>query len=795
MLFQDMRYGLRALAKQPTFTVAAVLTLALGIGANTAMFSTINAILLRQLPYENPDRLVTVWQTNPQKGVDQTEVSAPTFAHWRDENNVFEQLAVYDIDSLVLFGSGEPERLPSAQVSPNFFSLLGVRMVVGRTFTPDENQPGSSRVVILSHGLWQRRFNADPGVVGRTLTLTNAAYTVVGVLPPDFRFIDKADLWSPLPSDDERQNCDSCHFFTVVGRLKQGVGPGQAQAEMAVLSSRLQQQEATGVKVIPLRDYLVADVRSSLLILLGAVVFVLLIACANVSNLLLARAAMRQKEFSVRTALGATRSRLARQLLTESVMLALLGGGLGLILAYWCMGAITAMLPEGMIRDEIALDAKVLGFTLVLSLLTGIAFGLIPAVKASKAEFNELLKDSMRGSTGGVRHARTRRLLIISEVALSVMLMVGAGLMIKSFLLLQKTSPGFNPDGVLTARVFLNSTNYPAPHQKAAFFQRVLQEVGTIPGVTSAGAVTSLPLGGSSMSFRFAVEGEPAPAPGEQRQAQYRAVSPNYFHTMGIPLNSGRDFAESDAADAPGVVIINETMARRLFPDGGALGKRLTITYGKPTPREVVGVVGDVKHLRLDEGPKPEMYVPYSQNPWPFMTLVMRTTVPPSTIAQPVRERVWSVDKNQPVDKILTADQILYEAVAQPRLYALLLGVFAAVAFILSAVGIYGVTSYLVSQRTHEIGVRMSLGARPGDILKLVVRQGMTNVVIGIACGLILSLIVTRVLSNLLYGISATDPITFIEVPLLLALVALLACLLPARRATKIDPLIALRYE
>jgi predicted permease len=795
MLFQDIRYGLRTLVKQPTFTVAAVLTLALGIGANTAMFSTINAILLRQLPYENPDRLVTVWETDPQKGIDQTTVSAPTFTHWRDGNSVFEQLAVYDIDSLVLSGSGEPERLPSAQVSPNFFSLLGARTIAGRTFAPDENQPGRNRVVILSHSLWQRRFNADQSVVGRTLTLSNAPYTVVGILPPDFQFIDKADLWSPLPSDDERQNCGSCHFFTVVGRLKQGVTPGQAQAEMAVLSSRLPQQEATGVKVILLRDYLVAGIRSSLLILLGAVAFVLLIACANVSNLLLARAAMRQKEFSVRTALGATRRRLIRQLLAESVMLALLGGGLGLILAYWCVGAVTPLLPEGVIHDEIVLDAKVLGFTLLLSLLTGIAFGLIPAFKASKAEFNELLKDSMRGSTGGVRHARTRRLLIISEVALSVILLVGAGLMIKSFLLLQKTSPGFKPDNVLTARVFLNATDYPAPYQKAAFFQRVLQEVGTIPGVESAGAVTSLPLGGSSMSFRFAVEGESASVPGEQRQAQYRAVSPNYFHTMGIPLISGRDFAEGDAADAPGVVIINETMARRLFPDGGALGKRLTITYGKPTPREVVGVVGDVKHLRLDEGPKPEMYVPYSQNPWPFMTLVMRTTVPPSTIVQSVRERIGSVDKNQPVDKILTANQILYEAVAQPRLYALLLGVFAAVAFILSAVGIYGVMSYLVSQRTHEIGVRMSLGARPGDILKLVVRQGMTNVVIGIACGLILSLIVTRVLSSLLYGISATDPITFIEVPLLLALVALLACLLPARRATKIDPLIALRYE
>lgn len=794
---QDIQYGIRALVKRPAFTGAVVLILALGIGANTAMFSTINSILLRELPFEDPARLVTVWETIPQKGIDKSTVSVPTFDQWQTQNSVFDQMALYDVDTHVLTNAGEPERIPSAQVSPNFFSVLGVKATLGRTFAPDENQPGRDHVVMLSHSLWQRRFNSDQTIIGRTLVLTNTNYTVVGILPQDFKFIDEAELWSPLSLQDERQNCDACHFFTVIARLKKDQSLEQARAEMTVLAGRLQQEqpEAKGINVVRLGDHLVAGVRRSLLILLAAVTFVLLIACINVANLLLARTGARQKEFAVRAAMGATRLRLIRQVLIESIIVAVTGGIFGLALARWCMGVISVLIPQGVLHDRIVLDLKVLGFTFLLSLLTGVVFGLIPAIKASKVEFNELLKDSTRGSTGGVHHAYLRRLTIISEVSLSLLLLVGAGLMVKSFLLLQRTSPGFNPKNLLTARVFLNTDDFPEAQQKAAFFHQALQQLATIPGVQSVGATTALPLSGSSNSFRFSVAGQVAAATAEKPQAQYRAISPDYFRTMGIPLLQGREFTDRDEANAAGVVVVNETMARRVFPEGDALGKHLTITYGKPIQREIVGIVGDVKHLRLNEEAKPEMYVPYSQNPWASMTFVIRTTVPPSDLVSTVRQRIWTANKNQPIDKIVAMNQILYESVAQPRLSAFLLGVFAALAFVLSAVGIYGVMSYLVSQRTHEMGIRMALGARSADIFRLVIKQGMTNVLIGIAAGLILSLIATRILSGLLYGISATDPVTIIQASLLLAGTALLACLIPARQATRSDPLTALRTE
>jgi putative ABC transport system permease protein len=795
---QDIQYGIRALLKRPAFTGALVLILALGIGANTAMFSTINSILLRKLPFEDPARLVTVWETTPQKGIDKSTVSVPTFAQWQTNNSVFEQMAIYDVDTHVLTNVGEPERIPSAQVSPNFFSVLGVQTILGRTFAPDENQPGRDHVVMLSHSLWQRRFNSDQTIIGKTLVLSNVNYTVVGILPQDFHFIDQAELWSPLSLEDERQNCEACHFFTVIARLKKDRSLEQARAEMTVLAGRLQQQqqqEPKGVNVITLGDHLVAGVRRSLLILLATVTFVLLIACINVANLLLARTSERQKEFAVRAAMGATRLRLIRQILVESVIVALLGGVFGLALARWCMAVVSALIPQGVLHDRIILDLRVLGFTFVLSLLTGVVFGLLPAFKASNIEFNELLKDSTRGSTGGIQHAYLRRLTIISEVALSMLLLVNAGLMIKSFLILQRTSPGFNPDNLLTARVFLNTDDYPEAQQKAAFFHQALQQLETIPGVQSVAATTTLPLSGSSMNFRFSVDGQVANVSAEYAQAQYRAISSDYFRTMGIPLLEGREFTDRDEPNAPGVVVINETMARRVFPDGDAIGKRLTITYGKPTSREIVGIVGDVKHLRLNEDAKPEMYVPYSQNPWSFMTFVIRATIPPTDLVSIVRQRIWSINKNQPIDKILTMNQILYESIAQPRLSAFLLGLFAALAFLLSAVGIYGVMSYLVSQRTHEMGIRMALGARSVDIFTLVIKQGMSNVLLGIALGLILCLIVTRILSGLLYGISATDPVTLIQATLLLAGTALLACLIPARQATRFDPLTALRTE
>jgi predicted permease len=795
---QDIRYSLRILVRNPAFAAAAVLILALGIGANTAMFSTINAILLRKLPVENPDRLVTLWETNPGKGIDQSTVSAQTFNTWRDGSDAFEQMAVYGTDSVVLTGAGQPERVASAQVSANFFSLLGAHALWGRTFLSEESQSGD-RVVVISHDMWQRRFNSDPTILNKTIILDKTGYVVIGILPPDFRFIDPADLWFLLPLDDPRQSCDACHFFTVLARLKGDKKLGQAQAEMDVLARRIAQQRpdtntGVGIRIVRLQDYLVAGVRSSLLILFAAVIFVLLIACANVANLLLARTAARQKELAVRAALGAPRRRLVRQVFIESLLISLTGGILGLFLAFNCLRVVNALIPEGIVHSAIALDGRVLGFTLLLSLLTGTLFGLAPALQVLRMDLNDQLRHDTRGSTRGIRHARARSLLVISEIALSLTLLVGAGLMIKSFVLLQKVNPGFSSEDVLSARVFLAADNYPQAHQKAEFFQRVLQQLETLPGVQSVGAVTSLPLSGSSMNFRFSVEGQPE-SPGDLHQAQYRAISQNYFHTMGIPLLKGRDLTARDGPDTAGVVIINETMAHRLFPNQEPLGKRLRINYGKPAAREIIGVVRDVRHVRLDENPKPEMYVPYLQNPWPFMTLVIRSTVPASSLIPALRNEISSVDKDQPLDKIRTVNQILYESLAQPRLYMFLFSVFAVLAVILAALGVYSVMAYLVSQRTNEIGVRMALGAQPGAIHWLVVRQGMSYVLIGLGVGLIASLVLSRVLSNLLYGISPSDPITFVEVVFLLAGVALLACYIPARKATKVDSVMALRYE
>lgn len=799
MLSRDIRYGVRTLVKSPGFSAAVLLVFALGIGVNSALFSALSAILLQKLPFAEPERVVTLWEVNPQKGFDQSPVSAAAFVDWRERTKVFEQMSLYDSDSRVLTGEGEPERLPGARVSPNFFTLLGVRAAQGSTFLPEEGRADGDQVVIISHDLWHRRFSSDPTIVGKPITLDNKINIVIGVLPPDFRFLGQADIWSEFRPSGEALRERDARYLTAVARLRRGATLAQAQAELDVVSRGLQQDyPATsagwGASVIPLRDYLVSGVRPSLMILFGAVTFVLLIACTNVASMLLARLSGRRKEFAVRAALGATRLHIIRQLLIECLLLALLGGSLGLLLAFWCINLITAFVPETVSRGEITLDSRVLGFTLAISILSGLLSGLAPVLQTSKLNLSESLKENAHGAMGGTRHSRLRRLLIIAEVSLSLMLLVGAGLMVKSFLRLKQVNPGFNPDHVLTAKISLPPSSYPDSTRRAAFFQQLLTQLETVPGVQSVGATTGLPLSGTSMNFRFSLEGQPPPS-GEFSQAQYRAVSPGYFRTMGIPLLAGRDFTNRDGAEAPGVVVINETMARRLFPQGDALGKRLSITYGKPTPREVIGIVGDVKHLKLEEGPKPEMYVPYTQNPWGFMTVVLRTTAPPDDLSSAVRSEVWRVDRNQPVDKVMALDQILYESVAQPRLYTLLLALFAVLAIILSATGIYGMTAYTVSQRTHEIGVRLALGARPNDVLKLVVRQGMFVVLIGVAVGFLISVTLTRILSSLLYGVSATDLATFVEVLALLIGVAFLACYLPARRATKVDPLIALRNE
>lgn len=799
-MLQDLRYSLRVLLKRPIFTLTVGITLALGIGVNIAMFSVLDAILLRNLPFEKQDQLVTLWSTNPQKGINQLQVSEADFADWQTSNTVFEQMALYDSDSQVLTGNGDPERVQGAKVSANLFSLLGVQPILGRAFLPEEGKPGGEHVVILSNGLWHRRFNSDASVIGKAVTLDNDSYIIIGVLPPAFRFIEKADIWSPLtPGANSAQERDARHF-TAIARLKSDSDLKKAQAEMEMVARRLQQQYSStnanwGINLIPLKEYLVAGVRSSLLTLFGAVAFVLLIAFINVTSLLLTRMAARRQELAVRVALGSSFMRLMGQAFTESAVLTVFGSILGLILAFWIISIIAALIPETIPHGEITIDGRVLAFTVLISLLLSLAFGAIQALLSSKLNLNELLKDSPRSVGEGVRRTKGLRLLMIFEIALSLVLLIGAGLMIRSFWSLQRVNPGFNPNQVLTAKVMLPTSSYPKGPQQVAFFQQLLQQLQAVPGVQSVGGVTSLPLSGSSMNFRFKVEEQPSTSSEAPRQAQYMAITPNYFHTMGIPLLKGRDLTDRDGTDAPGVVILNETMARRLFPNGDALGKHLTISYGKPMSREIVGIVGDVKHLKLEESAKPAMYVPYLQNPWPFMSIVVRTSGTPSNIGAVLRKEVWNIDKNQPVDDLMSMEQVLSESMAQPRLYTLLLSIFAVLATLLAAVGIYGVISYGVSLRTHEMGIRLALGAQEGDILRLIMKRGIIDTLVGLALGVALALALTRLLSSLLYGVGPTDPLTFIEVVLLLCAVALLACYLPARRATKVDPLVALRYE
>jgi len=797
--WQDLRYGSRVLLKNPGFTAVAILALALGIGANSAIFSVVNAVLLRPLPYHDPDRIMTALHSG------WFPVAPANFLDWRAQNHVFERIAAAQAWGASLTGRDKPEQLKALQVTPDLFPVLGVDPVLGRTFLPEEDRPGAGRVVVLSHQLWQRRFGGDPKIVGQTLVLNGVGHTVVGVMPPGFQFapfwVTNAELWVPLDLT-LRVNDRAGRSLRVFARLKPGVTREQAQAEMDTISRRLEQQypgtnKSLDVTVDPLHEKVVGKVRQALLVLLGAVSFVLLIACANVANLLLARSAARQKEIAIRTALGAGRLRLVRQLLTESMLLASLGGALGLLLARWGVKFLVALSPANLPRVEtINLDSRVFGFTLAISLLTGLVFGLAPALQASKLDLNESLKEGGRSATEGIRRNRVRSLLMISEVALALVLLIGAGLMIRSFRRLQAVEAGFDPRRVLTLVVPLRSSQYSTGPQRSAFFQRLIERVGALPGVESASAINHLPLAGDIWTLGFTVEGRPAPPPGEGPSAAYRIIRPNYFHTMGISLLKGRDFTEHDAAGTPGVAIINEAFARNIWPHEDPIGKRIRVNDDGPDPREIVGIVKDVKQREWTAEPMREMYLPYLQNPAPsYLTLVARTTADPLSLAAAVRNEVWTIDKDVPVSQVASMEQVIAGATGGPRFNLLLLNLFASVALILAAVGIYGVMAYSVSQRTHEIGIRLALGAQTTDVIKLVVGQGMALTLIGVAIGLAAAFAVTRLMSSLLFGVSATDPLTFAVIALLLLLVALVACYLPARRATKVDPMVALRYE
>ena len=813
-LFQDLRFGARMLFKNPVFSLIAVITLALGIGANTAIFSVVNGVLLRALPYHEPERLVMVWADRPilqaQIGIADIPVAVADFVDWRNQNQVFEQMAAMRPLRINLTGGGEPESVVGLSASASLFPLLGARLALGRALLPEEDQPGANRVVVISHGLWQRRYGADPQLIGQKITLNDEAYTVIGVTAPDFQFPrkgelpsyytgpKKVDLYLPLAFTPEQMNNRRETILVVIARLKPGVGLGQANAEMNAIARRLTEQYPQtntdkGVRLAPLQQQVVGKARTALLILLGAVGFVLLIACANVANLLLARAAGRQKEMAIRAALGASRGRVLRQLLTESLLLAISGGAAGLLLARWGVEVLLAMAPDNLPRAyDIRLDTSVAGFTLLVSLLTGIVFGLLPALQAAKINLGVTLKEGGRDAAGLLRR-RLRGFLVVSEVALAFVLLIGAGLLIRSFARLTEVDPGLDPRGVLTMDMLLPFAKY-KDGRDITFFQQTLERVRTLPGVDAAATVSPLPLSGGQYITGFGIEGRSSPT--EQTfSAGNRLISPDFFKTFRVPLIKGRLLAESDGAKAPPVVVINESLAHRYFANEDPLGKRITLN-GDAT-RVIVGIVGDVKHSALDEEATPQIYRAIAQLQFPtlFMSLAVRASGDPMQMVAAVRGQVWAVDKDIPLLNIETMERLMTKSVAPRRFNLLLLGVFALVGLALAAVGLYGVMSYTVTQRTREIGVRMAMGAQPGDVSRLVIGEGMNLALIGALLGLGGALALTRLLKTLLFGVSATDPLTFIAIAALLIIVALLACWIPARRATKVNPIIALRHE
>ena len=794
-LWQDVRYGARMLVKSPGLMAVAVLALALGMGANTAIFSVVNAVLLRPLPYRDAERLTTVFESDARQ--ESFYPAAPAnFLAWKGAATSFEDLAALSNKgwSGNLTGAGEPERLQGFQVTANFFPLLGVAAAHGRTFLPEEDRPGASNVIVLSHGLWQRRFGGDPSVVGRTLTINGRGYVVVGVMPPDFQIYEKADLWTPVAFDAKEEANDEDHYLFVMSRLRPGVTTEQARAEAsAILRSRAERpEEANLAGVSPAQEGLVREVRPLLYVLFGAVGFVLLIACANVASLLLARAASRRREIAIRSALGASRTRIVRQLLTESVLLALLGAVLGLFLALWGVDLLVALLPEYVVVGSPALrslgvDARVLGYTAALSLVTSLIFGLAPALQASKTDLTDALKEGGRGGAGGPWRARLRGGVIVAEVALAVVLLAGAGLMIRTLQQLGNVPLGFDPENVLAVNVDLPEAKYEGPERIAEFYRRALERVAALPGVEQVGARNSL-----GVSVGFTVEGRPPLDAQNRPQAATRFVSPGYFDALRIPVIRGRTFTEQDRRGATNVAVIDETLARRHFANEDPIGRRLNL-WG--SPREIVGVVGAARYEGPAARPSSTAYLPYTQMTWSGMTLYVRSAGDPAALTASVRGAIQSVDADQPVYKVRPLASALSELVAPQRYLTLLLGAFAAVALLLSTLGLYGVVAYSVAQRTHEIGIRMALGARPGDVLRMILRQGVVLVALGVAAGLAAALAVTRLMESVLFGVRPTDPLAFAAAALLLVCVALLACYLPARRATKVDPMIALRYE
>jgi putative ABC transport system permease protein len=807
-LFKDIRYGVRGLLKHPGFTAIVVITLALGIGASTAIFSVVNSVVLRRLPYHSADRIVAIQEINSEGKRIQT--TSANFLDWRAQNTVFQHLSAIRTTTTNLALSDQAERIDLAQTNADFFDVFGLTPQYGRLFFPQDEQAGHAPVVVISDALWQRRFGGDPSLVGQPITLDGKSYTVIGVAPKGFQYPDRTELWIPplklVPELFEGQNVTQNRrmgYLTAVALVKSGVSLQQAAGEMETITARLRQQypdtnNRRFNRVVSLHEHLVGDTNKLLWLLLGAVAFVLLIGCANVANLLLASGAARQKEIAIRTALGASRSRVIRQLFTESTILAFAGGAVGLLIAFWGLAAITKLLPPDFPRlNEIHIDLRVLGFTLAASVLTAILFGLVPAFQISRPDVQESIRESGRSTSSSLRQTRFRQALILVEVALSVVLLAGAGLLFRSFLHLQSVKTGFVSEQLLTAKLTLAGPAYVNQPDFAKFYNQVVEKVSSVPGVQYAGLINTLPLE-KGPTLRFRVDGRPITTPDNWPPANFRAVSTNYFRAMGIPVVQGRAFTDRDDENSR-TIIANQQLVRDVFPDENPIGKRVTFgnTDAKQQPIwfEIVGVVGNVRSLELREEPTAELYFSIVQDWWPNRSLVVRSSVEPSSLTAAVRQVVNEVDKTIPLSDVKTMDRIVSESITQPRFNLFLLGIFGTVALLLSAAGIYGVTAYTVTQRTHELGIRIALGAQVSDVLRMILGQGMVVIGVGLIAGLAAAFGLTRLLRSLLFGVGENDPVTFVVITGVLLLVALVACYIPARRATKVDPLVALRAE
>ncbi len=799
---KELRFAARALRRSPGFTLVAALALALGIGATTAIFTVVNSVLLRPLGYRDPERLVWMWNVSSRTGPGIAGIFPVDLSAFRDDNRTFERVAGFMLGSWNLTGEGDAVRLLGVRATEGFFETLGVQPLIGRGFLPEEHYNARNLVVLFSYGFWQRNFGGDPRIVGRTVTLDGKPFQVIGIMPPGFQFPPECEMWAPFAFDTPATAGRSYRMMRVVGRLKPGVTLAQAQADMSSIAARLAREVPTayrgwGVQLVTLTEREVGHIRPTLLVLGAAVAFVLLIACANVANLLLARAVAREKEMAIRTAVGASRIRLVRQLLVESIVLAGAGGVLGVVFAHWGVRLLVALDPAAIPRaQEIHVDAVVLAFALALSVLTGLVFGLAPAVQNTRVNLFDALKDGGRGSTSGMRRNRFRSVLVVSEVALGMVLLIGAGLMARSFRELIIVHPGFDPSNVLTVQIALTDVSYTAPQRRVSFFEDLTHRIERLHGVQYAGAVNMIPLNGSTNTVGFWMEGQDTKDRASRIYTNNRVVTPDYFKAMGVPLLAGRWFTWNDRQGTPGVIVINDVFARQLFPKGGALGQRLTLDFGSYlVPGEIVGIVGSFRQASLTEKPERDLFTPLAQTPIAGLTFVVRAAAEPAALAAAVRHEMHAIDPRVPAYNVRTMGEVVGSSVAQPRLRTALLSGFSRAALALASLGIYGVIAYSVSERHHEIGIRLALGAQGSDVVRMIVGQGLMLAAIGLAVGAGAALALARLLRRFLFGVSETDPLTFAAAALLFLLVAFLASYLPARRALRVDPMFELRNE